>query len=563
METLTGAQILVQTLIDQGVDTIFGYPGGMVIDIYDALYDVTDRLRHIETTHEQHAAHAADGYARATGKTGVVLATSGPGATNLVTGIATAYLDSVPMVAITGNVPTSVIGTDAFQELDITGVTLPITKHNYFVRDIARLQDTVREAFALANSGRPGPVLVDIAKDVQAASYAYAPLLPIAPRPHLMPYHEAIEAAAAAINKAKRPFVYFGGGVIASDAGAEVIALAERIGAPMGCSLMGISGVPTNHPQFLGMHGMHGHYASTMAMDESDCVIALGARFNDRSTGDRSKFRPSGNVVRIDIDSSELNKTLIDRVDVRCDVKVALHELLPLLKRHQHSEWAHTVRQLREREEGFADHRKTLCPKTIMRAIDARRAPHMPLVTNVGQHQVWAAQYLSFTRPRTFISSGGLGTMGFGMGAAIGAALATGQHTILITSDGCFAMDMAELITAADHSIPLTVVLLNNGVLGMVRQVQSLFYGQRHSNTKLARKANYVDIARAMGAEAVRIASLDELEDALDTALALNGPMLIECPVDKDEFVTPMLPNGATVDDLIVNMNDVNRRLGR
>ena len=563
MQTLTGAQILVRTLIDQGVDIIFGYPGGTVIDIYDALYDVADRLWHVETTHEQHAAHAADGYARATGKTGVVLATSGPGATNLVTGIATAYLDSVPMVAITGNVAGSVIGTDAFQELDITGVTLPITKHNYFVRDIARLQDTVREAFALANSGRPGPVLVDIAKDVQEASYAYEPKEPIAPRPHRVPSHEVIEAAAAVINEAKRPFVYFGGGVIASGAGAEVAALADRIGAPMGCSLMGISGVPTDHPRFLGMQGMHGHYACSMAMDDSDCVIALGTRFNDRATGDRTKFRPSGKVVRIDIDSSELNKTLIDRVDVRSDVRVALSELLPLLKPNEHSEWAREIRGLRAREQGFADYRDGLCPKTIMEAIDAHREADMPLVTDVGQHQMWAAQYLSFSKPRTFISSGGLGTMGFGMGAAIGAALATGEHTILVTGDGCFTMDMAELVTAADHDIPLTVVLLNNGVLGMVRQWQSLFYGQRHSNTTLKRRIDYVAAAKAFGARARRIESVEELDAALDDAIGYDGPMLIECPIDKDEFVTPMLPTGGTMGDMVVNMDDINKRLGR
>lgn len=563
MQTLTGAQILVRTLIDQGVDVIFGYPGGTVIDIYDALYDVGDRLWHVETTHEQHAAHAADGYARATGKTGVVLATSGPGATNLVTGIATAYLDSVPMVAITGNVAGSVIGTDAFQELDITGVTLPITKHNYFVRDIARLQDTVREAFALANSGRPGPVLVDIAKDVQEASYDYQPKEPIAPRPHRTPSSEAIRAAATAINEAKRPFVYFGGGVIASGAGEEVVQLAERIGAPIGCSLMGISGVPTNHPQFLGMQGMHGHYACSMAMDDSDCVIALGTRFNDRATGDRTKFRPSGKVVRIDIDSSELNKTVDDQVDVRSDVKVALRELIPLVERNERTEWAREVRGLRAREQGFADFRDTLCPKTIMESIDAHREASMPLVTDVGQHQMWAAQYLSFTRPRTFISSGGLGTMGFGMGASIGAALATGKHTILVTGDGCFAMNMAELITAADNDIPLTVVLLNNGVLGMVRQWQSLFYDQRHSNTTLDRKVDYVAAARAFGARAQRVTTVDELDDALDAAMGYDGPTLIECPVDKDEFVTPMLPTGGTMNDLVVNMDDINKRLGR
>ena len=561
MQTLTGAQILVQTLIDQGVETIFGYPGGTVIDIYDALYDVSDKIRHVETTHEQHAAHAADGYARATGRTGVVLATSGPGATNLVTGIATAYLDSVPLVAITGNVAGNVIGTDAFQELDITGVTLPITKHNYFVRDVARLQDTVREAFALANSGRPGPVLVDIPRDVQEASYSFESKTPILPRTHRVPSREVIEEAAAAINAAKRPFIYVGGGVVASDAGREVVELAERIGAPIGCSLMGISGVPTDHPLYLGLQGMHGHYASTMAMDDCDCLIALGSRFNDRATGDRSKFRPSGKVVRIDIDSSELNKTLIDKVDVRSDAKTALRELLPLIEPAKHAVWAREVGVLRTRQQGFADNREGLTPRRIMEAIDRHRAQDMPLVTDVGQHQMWAAQYLGFSQPRTFVSSGGLGTMGFGMGAAIGAALATGRPTILVTGDGSFAMDMAEFVTAADYEVPVTVVLLNNGVLGMVRQWQSLFYGQRYSNTTLARKADYVAVARALGGSGVRVDSIDELNAALEKAVASGLPTLIECPVDKDEFVTPMLPAGGTMEDLVVNMDDVHRRL--
>ena len=561
MQTLTGAQILVQTLVDQGVDTIFGYPGGTVIDIYDALYDVSDQIRHIVTTHEQHAAHAADGYARATGRTGVVLATSGPGATNLVTGIATAFLDSVPMVAITGNVAGSVIGTDAFQVDDITGVTLPITKHNYFVRDIARLQDTVREAFALANSGRPGPVLVDIPQDVQRASFAFEHKAPEAPRPHRVPKPEVIAAAAAAINSARRPYIYVGGGVIASGAGKEVIELAERIDAPIGTSLMGISGVPTTHPRYLGLQGMHGHYASTMAMDECDCLIALGSRFNDRATGDRSKFRPSGRVVRIDIDSSELNKTLIDQVDVRSDVKTALVELLPLVERRRHPAWKRKLTELRACEQGFEDVREGLTPRSIMAVIDRHREQDMPLVTDVGQHQMWAAQYLSFSRPRTFVSSGGLGTMGFGMGAAMGASIATGKRTILVTGDGSFAMDMAEFITAADHGIPLTVVLLNNGVLGMVRQWQSLFYGQRHSNTTLERKVDYPAVVRAMGGTGMRVSSLDELDSALEEALASDVPTLIECPVDRDEFVTPMLPPGGTMDDLVLNMDDVRKRL--
>ena len=563
MERLNGAQILVRCLINQGVDTIFGYPGGTVIDIYDVLYDVPDKIHHIETTHEQHACHAADGYARATGGCGVVLATSGPGATNLVTGIATAYLDSIPLVAITGNVANGCIGTDAFQELDITGVTLPITKHNYFVRDVSRLQEIVREAFTLAMSGRKRPVLVDIPKDVQTALCDFEELPPVRPPAAAGPSHDSLQAAAKVINQAQRPFVYFGGGVVSSGAGEEVIKLARRINAPMGCSLMGISGIPTDTPGFLGMEGMHGHFASTKAMNACDCLIALGCRFYDRSTGERSKFEPSGKVVRIDLDSSEFSKTIEDRVDVRGDVRLTLEALLPLVEPNTHEEWAREVRELRAQERGYADYRDTLTPKRIMDAINAHREADMPVVTDVGQHQMWAAQYLSFERPRSFVTTGGLGTMGFGLGASIGAALAMGKHVVMVTGDGSFAMNLAELITAVDHHIPVTIVLVNNGVLGMVLQMQSLFMRQRYSSTTLDRRVDYVALTKATGAEARRATTPEELDAALAWALATDGPALIECPIDKDEFVTPVLQIGASMDELIVNMDDVQARMGR
>lgn len=565
MEKMTGAELLIETLIEEGVNTVFGYPGGTVLDIYDALYDRRDRIRHIETTHEQHATHAADGYARATGRCGVVIATSGPGATNLVTGIATAYLDSIPLVAITGNVSNQMIGTDAFQELDITGVTLPITKHNYFVRSADRLEHIVHEAFAFANSGRKGPVLVDIPSDVQHQLVEPLEHDEVNLRPQQMvPDSADLEAAARAINSAERPLIYFGGGVVADGAGDEVVELAKRISAPIGCSLMGVSGIPTRTPNFLGMQGMHGHFASTKALNASDCLIALGVRFNDRATGDRTKFGPSGKVVRIDIDSSELSKTLDDKVELLGDVEETLRALLPLIEPNTHEAWGRKVRELRAEEKGYDDYRDGMTPKNLMIAIDRIRPHESAVVTDVGQHQMWAAQYLTFVHPREFITSGGLGTMGFGFGAAIGAALGTGCRSVLITGDGSFAMDMAETITAADHDIPVTVVLLNNGTLGMVRQMQSLFRHQRYSETTLSHKgAGFCAIACGMGARAIRTETIEDFSRAFEDSFKEAGPVLIECPIGIDEFVTPVLQIGASMDELIVNMDDVKQRMGR
>jgi acetolactate synthase-1/2/3 large subunit len=563
MAQLTGAQILIQTLIDQGVDTVFGYPGGAVLDIYDALYAASDRIHAIETTHEQHACHAADGYARATGRCGVVIATSGPGATNLVTGIATAYLDSVPLVAITGNVSNAAIGSDSFQEVDITGITLPVTKHNYFVNDVSRLQDVIREAFAIAMDGRRGPVLVDIPKDVQVNACDYEPKGPMAMRPRRAVAQEDLERAADAINGSRRPYIYVGGGVVASGAGELVCELAERISSPIGCSLMGISAIPSDNPCFLGMEGMHGRYTSTMAMKHSDCVIALGARFNDRSTGDSSKFPANNKIVRIDIDSSEVSKTVFGQVDLVGDVTETLGRLLPLIGPNTHEEWRRQVREIAAKEKGFADYRTTLTPKTVMDAINAHRTPGMPVATDVGQHQMWAAQYLRFAQPRTFITSGGLGTMGFGMGAAIGAQVGTGERAILVTGDGSFGMNLSEMITLADEGLPVTIVLMNNGVLGMVRQWQSLFYGQRYAQTTLDRKVDYVALAKACGVPACRVEDVPAFDKALAESFANDGPALIECPIGKDEFVTPMMPAGGTMDDIIVNEDEALARIGR
>ena len=554
---LSGSDIIVRTLIEQGCDTVFGYPGGQVINIYDSLYKYQDELRHVLTAHEQGASHAADGYARATGKVGVCIATSGPGATNLVTGIATAYIDSVPIVAITGNVPNSVIGTDGFQEIDITGITLPITKHNYFVGSIDALADTIREAFQLAKSGRPGPVLVDVPKDVQTAMFEYEPQPIVEADPRFAAKDIRIQQAADTINKAKRPFIYFGGGLISSGAQEELIAMADKLDAPMGCSLMGISGVPTDHPRFLGMQGMHGHYASSTAMHNADCIIALGGRFNDRVTGNRAKFAVDTKIVHIDVDGAELNKNVLASNALRGDLKLTLQKLLPLLNEVRNPAWQAQVQQYRDEEEASQDHREGMTPKNIIETLNTYLGEDTPVATDVGQHQMWAAQYLRFSKIRRFISSGGLGTMGFGMGAAMGASLATGQKTVLVTGDGSFGMNLNELATAVANKIPMVILLMNNNVLGMVRQWQTLFFNKHYSNTMLdARQTDFVKLAQAFGAQASRAFTLDELKASLDQAFAAEGPYLVECAIGMDEFVLPMLPPGGSMDDIIVRIGD-------
>ncbi len=553
---LTGSDIIVRTLIEQGCEVVFGYPGGQIIHVYDSLYKYQDELRHVLTAHEQGAAHAADGYARATGKVGVVIATSGPGATNLVTGIATAYLDSVPLVAITGNVPSSGIGTDSFQEIDITGITLPITKHNYFVGSVEELADTIREAFQLAKSGRPGPVLIDVPKDVQIALCEYEAQPVVQPEETLPAKPVRIEQAAACINEAKRPFVYFGGGVVAGDAQEELLALADKLDAPIGCSLMGISGVPTDHPRFLGMQGMHGHYACSMAMHKADCIIALGVRFNDRVTGNRAKFAPSAKIVHIDIDGAELSKTIEATHGLRGDVKKTLQNLLPLLEKTERPKWQETIATLRQEEEKTLDNREGMTPRTVLNVLNQHLTADTPVATDVGQHQMWTAQYARFQNKRRFITSGGLGTMGFGMGAAIGAGIGTDTHAVLVTGDGSFGMCLNELATAVSENVPLVILLLNNGVLGMVRQWQTLFFDKHYSNTVLDRKTDFVKLAEAFGAKGLRATTPEALDEALKEAFAYNGPCLVECYIDKDEFVLPMLPPGGSMDDIIVRIGD-------
>ena len=554
---LSGSDIIVRTLIEQGCDVVFGYPGGQIINVYDSLYKYRDELRHVLTAHEQGAAHAADGYARATGKVGVVIATSGPGATNLVTGIATAYIDSVPLVAITGNVPTTVIGTDGFQEIDITGVTLPITKHNYFVGSIDALADTIRDAFRLASSGRPGPVLIDVPKDVQTALYDYEPLPPVQPDPSSAAKDLRIQQAAACINEAQRPFVYFGGGLITSNAQEELLELAEKLDAPMGCSLMGLSAVPSDHPRFLGMQGMHGHYACSMAMHKADCIIALGARFNDRVTGNRAKFAKGAKIIHIDIDGAELNKTVPAARGLRGDVKKTLQKLLPLLHEARHPEWEAQIAELRVEEKATLDNRPGMTPRAVLEALNRHIGQNTPVATDVGQHQMWAAQNVKFHNSRRFISSGGLGTMGFGMGAAIGAQIGSGERSVLVTGDGSFGMNLNEMATAVAEHIPMVILVMNNSVLGLVRQWQTLFFDKHYSNTMLdQRQTDFVKLAEAFGAKGSRAFTLDELEHSLTEAFACDGPYLIDCAIDKDEFVLPMLPPGGSVDDIIVRIGD-------
>ena len=553
---LTGADILIRTLIEQGCDTVFGYPGGQILNVYDSLYKYQNEIRHMLTAHEQGAAHAADCYARATGKVGVVMSTSGPGATNLVTGIATAYLDSIPLVAICGNVPTTQIGTDSFQEIDITGVTLPITKHNYFVGSVENLADTIREAFALAQSGRPGPVLIDVPKDVQTAVCDYEPQAPVQPEERHAAKDVRIKEAAALINASKRPFIYFGGGLITSEAQEEMLALAEKIDAPIGCSLMGLSGIPTDHPRFLGMQGMHGHYASSMAMHDADLIISLGVRFNDRVTGNREKFAKLAQIIHIDVDGSELSKTVNSACGLRGDVKLTLQKLIPLVNAEQKPDWEKAVKALKETENDYLDIRPGLTPRNAIMTLNKHLGENTAVATDVGQHQMWAAQNVNFKKPRRFISSGGLGTMGFGLGAAIGAAVGTGERSVLVTGDGSFGMCLNELTTAVTYNVPVVILLMNNGVLGMVRQWQTLFFNKHYSNTILDRKTDFVALARAFGADGEAVDTVAALDKAFEHAFSCDGPYVIDCRIDKDEFVLPMLPPGGSMDDIIMKVGE-------
>ena len=556
---LTGAQILIKTLIEQGVTDVFGYPGGQVINIYDALYQYKDEINHVLTAHEQGAAHAADGYSRATGKVGVCIATSGPGATNLVTGIATAMLDSIPMVAITGNVPCSLIGKDSFQEIDITGVTLPITKHNYFVNKIEDLADTIREAFAIAKSGRPGPVLVDIPKDVQVAQYEYEPQPVVEKIPLPKVKESLIDEAVKLISEAKRPYIYVGGGAAGLGMGADIVAFAEKIDAVIGCSFMGLSAVPQDNERFLGMQGMHGHYASSMSQNEADLILAVGVRFSDRATGNVAKFAKKTRIVQLDPDSAEVNKNV--RVDLGLvgDVEDSFKRIAQKCEEQNHPEWLVRVEELKKEEKQFEEEiaaasTASLTPKKVFEIINDLKKPDTVIATDVGQHQMWTAQYVAFDGPRRFVSSGGLGTMGFGLGAAMGAYVATKDPVVLITGDGSFGMNLNELATAVTYKIPVVIVLMNNGVLGMVRQWQTLFFGKRYSNTVLTRKTDFVKLAESFGAEGYLAETPVEFKRAFEKAIESGKPVVIDTRIDKDEFVLPMLPPGGAISDIITKV---------
>jgi len=548
---LNGAEIVIEELVSQGVDTVFGYPGGLVIHIYDALYKNSHRITHVLAAHEQGAAHAADGYARVSGRTGVAIATSGPGATNLVTGIANAYLDSVPVVFITGNVPAHLSGKDAFQEIDIASVTLPIVKHNYVVRDIKKLQQTLREAFLIAGTGRKGPVLVDIPRDVQLDSFDYDPNIKVA-IPGILKKTgntDALSEALAAIEKSSRPFIYCGGGVSASGTGAGVIELSRKLGAPVGLSMMGIGAIPASYELNLGMCGMHGRYASTVAQSESDLEIALGVRFSDRATGNTKEYSKNCTIIHVDIDAAEIGKNVTPNISLCGD----LNEILPMLVGRSgvkpEGEWQARVRELKAMENdrpagGFT-------PSDIIDCVNSFFDEDTVVATDVGQHQMWVAQRYRFEKPHKLITSGGLGAMGFGMGASIGACMAQGKkRTILFTSEGSFGMNLTELATAVTNKLPIVVVILNNNVLGMVRQWQTLFFEKRHSQTTLERKTDFPALARAFGAHGFSAENLDELVKVLKS-LPDDEPCVINCKIDKDEMVFPMIPAGGSAKNII------------
>ena len=560
---LTGAEIIVRVLIEQGVTDVFGYPGGQVLNIYDALYKYKDDINHVLTAHEQGASHAADGYSRATGKVGVVIATSGPGATNLVTGIATAMLDSIPMVAITGNVPCSLIGKDSFQEIDITGVTLPITKHNYFVNKIENLADSIREAFQIAKSGRPGPVLLDIPKDVQTAVYDYEPLPVVEKTPLPKAKDEEIDEAVELIKASKKPFIYIGGGAAGLGLGKEIIEFAEKIDGYIGCTFMGLSAIPTKCSRFLGMQGMHGHYASSMASKDCDLIIGIGVRFSDRATGNTKKFALKSKIIQLDPDFAEINKNVKADCGIVADVADSFRRIAAKVSKKENKEWNELIQSHLQREK---DHeikyslanKGKLTPKNMFEMINSIKDKETIVVTDVGQHQMWAAQFTEFENTRTWVSSGGLGTMGFGLGAAIGAYCATRKPTILITGDGSFGMNLNELATATTYNIPVVIVLMNNGVLGMVRQWQTLFFGKRYSQTILERQTDFVKLAEAFGAVCLRAKTPEEFELAFKKATSLNTTVVIDAYIDKDEFVLPMLPPGGSIDDIIISKEEPN-----
>jgi acetolactate synthase-1/2/3 large subunit len=554
---LTGAEILIKSLLDEGVETIFGYPGGAVLNIYDELYKYKDQIHHILTCHEQGASHAADGYARATGKVGVCLATSGPGATNLVTGIATAYMDSIPMVAITGNVAKPLLGKDSFQEVDITGITMPITKHNYIVRDVKDLQNIIRDAFYIAQEGRPGPVLIDIPKDVTADKTQYTKLIPkevVRKSEHIT--DKALQEAIELINQSKKPFIYAGGGIGISGATAELISFAEKINAPVSTSLMCMAEFPNDHELYTGMIGMHGTKASNIAATKCDLLITLGARFSDRVISHQNHIK-NAKVLQIDVDPAEINKNVKVDTCVVGDLKVALEKLIPLIEEKKNEEWLESINNIKELIKVPSNCEIT--PELFFDKLNQLNDGSFIVSTEVGQHQMWTAQYFKFKEPRTFITSGGLGTMGYGLGAAIGAQIGMPNKRVFnIAGDGSFGMNCNELVTAVKNKLPLIQVVMNNNCLGMVRQWQNLFYEERYSQTTLDRPTDYVKLAEAFGAKAFRITKEEEIDDVLRKALASKeGPVLIDYVINSDKKVFPMVAPGAPINQ-IISEEDIN-----
>ena len=545
---LTGSQIVAECLIEQGVDTVFGYPGGTILNIYDALYQYQDKIHHILTSHEQGAAHAADGYARSTGKVGVCMATSGPGATNLVTGIATAYMDSTPLVAITANVAVSLLGRDSFQEIDIAGVTMPITKHNFIVKDIKDLAPTIRKAFHIASEGRPGPVLVDITKDVTAAKFDFESIVPEVIEPRKYTYGaQELDQAIKMIEASEKPFIFVGGGAIASDAASELKEFAEKIDAPVTDSLMGKGAYDNTRPRYTGMLGMHGTKASNFGVSQCDLLIVVGARFSDRVTGDTNRFAKDAKIIHIDVDAAEINKNVVVDLGIVGDAKNVLKELNEKLTRQNHPQWLKEIRDLKERYPLSYDDEGLTGPYVIEQ-IDYLTNSEAIICTDVGQHQMWAAQYFNYLRPRQFISSGGAGTMGFGLGAAMGAKLANPHQTVFnIAGDGCFRMNLNELATLSRYNIPVIQVVMNNQVLGMVRQWQTLFYGQRYSNTILEDKVDFCKVAEGLGCKAIKVTTKEEVASAIKIAMEHDGPVVIECMIGKDDKVFPMVAPGGAI----------------
>ncbi|MCI8708664.1 MAG: biosynthetic-type acetolactate synthase large subunit [Dorea sp.] len=546
---LTGSQIVIECLKEQGVDTVFGYPGGAILNVYDELYKHSNEITHILTSHEQGAAHAADGYARATGKVGVCFATSGPGATNLVTGIATAYMDSIPVVAITCNVGVALLGKDSFQEIDIAGITMPITKHNYIVKDVRKLAETIRKAFVIAKSGRPGPVLIDIPKDVTAEKAEYQSVQPGVCCPSWEINEEEIDNAVKMIQKSKKPYIFVGGGAVLSEASEELKVFAEKVDAPVTDSLMGKGAFPGTDARYTGMLGMHGTKTSNYGVSECDLLIVLGARFSDRVTGNAKKFAKNAKILQVDVDAAEMNKNVLITEGVVGDLKVVLSILNKRLEQQSHPQWMEKIMDYKEKYP-MTYHPEALTGPYVVEEIYRQTGGDAVIVTEVGQHQMWAAQFYKYTMPRTFLTSGGLGTMGYGLGASLGAKMGRPDKVVVnVAGDGCFRMNMNEIATAVRHNIPVIQVVVNNHVLGMVRQWQNLFYGQRYSATVLNDAVDFVKLAEAMGAKGIRAASREEFADAFAKALTLGKPVVIDCQIDCDDKVWPMVAPGAAISE--------------